>query len=64
MRKLTKAEIIHLLTLLEERRLEGSYYGVREHYYKRTDRLIEYFDKYFEELRNSKPKPIELEESK
>jgi len=38
--KLRPVEIEHLLTLLEERKREGSYYGRREHYYKRTDKLI------------------------
>jgi hypothetical protein len=36
----TQAERNHLLTLLEERKKGGCYYGNREQYYKRTDRLI------------------------
>lgn len=39
MNKLTKAEINHLLELLESRRLEESYYGNREQYEKRAERI-------------------------
>lgn len=38
--KLTKVEIQHLLTLLGERKDEGSYYGCKKYYYKRNDDLI------------------------
>lgn len=41
-RELTLAELRHLHTLLEEAKEEGSYYGPREQYYARTDRLIEW----------------------
>lgn len=37
--KLTKAEINHLLELLESRRLEESYYGNKEQYEKRAERI-------------------------
>lgn len=36
---LTRTEAQHLLTLVEERIRDGSYYGVREHYYARNSRL-------------------------
>ena len=38
--KLTQAEINHLLQLLYERKQTGEYYGNREHYYKRNEKLI------------------------
>ena len=38
--RLTTADINHLLCLLHERHEDGSYYGNRENYYKRTSRLI------------------------
>ena len=41
----TQAERNHLLTLLEERKRDGSYYGNQEQYYKRTDRLISKLNK-------------------
>jgi hypothetical protein len=39
MDKLTKVEINHLLELLESRRLEESYYGNKEQYEKRAERI-------------------------
>ncbi len=41
-RKLTIPELNHLLELLESRREEGSYFGPREQYYARTERLIQW----------------------
>lgn len=43
--ELTTVERQHLLTLLIERKESGDYYGHREQYYKRTDKLIERFGK-------------------
>lgn len=40
LRKLTHAELNHLVALLEVERESGSYAGPREQYYARTDRLI------------------------
>jgi len=42
--KLTKAEIRHLENLLLQEKEEGSYYGVKEHYYKRIDSLLKKLD--------------------
>lgn len=39
MDKLTKVEINHLLELLESRRLEEVYYGNKEQYEKRAERI-------------------------
>lgn len=39
-RKLTIPEINHILELLESRKQEGSYFGPRDQYYARTERLI------------------------
>lgn len=41
-RKLTAPELNHLLELLESRRESGSYFGPRDQYYARTERLIEW----------------------
>lgn len=41
-RKLTAPELNHLLELLESRQEEGSYFGPRDQYYARTERLIEW----------------------
>ena len=38
---LTKSEVRHLLGLLDENQAEGSYYGNKKQYYKRTEVLIE-----------------------
>lgn len=43
-RKLTLAELNHILPLLEARRESGDYTGPREQYYARTERLIEWID--------------------
>ena len=37
---LTEAEINHLENLLLQEKEEGSYYGNKEQYYKRIDRLL------------------------
>jgi len=42
--ELSQAEIRHILALLREAELEGSYYGNKAQYYARTKRLIELFD--------------------
>lgn len=39
--KLTKAETNHLMDLLFSIKRSGSYSGVKKHYYKRTDVLIQ-----------------------
>jgi len=39
--KLTTAEVSHLINLLQERKEEGSYYGRKDYYYMRTDKLLE-----------------------
>jgi hypothetical protein len=41
-RKLTVPELNHLLELLESRHESGSYFGPREQYYARTERLIKW----------------------
>jgi hypothetical protein len=41
-RKLTIPELNHLLELLESRKEEGSYFGPRDQYYARTERLIQW----------------------
>jgi hypothetical protein len=38
--RLTNPEIKHLLTLLDERLVDGSYYGNQVQYYARTRRVI------------------------
>lgn len=52
-RKLTLAELNHLHTLLEEAKAEGSYYGPREQYYARTDRLIEWCEEQIQQHREA-----------
>lgn len=37
--KLTQAEITHLLTLIYWNNLNGTYYGNRAHYVKRSNRI-------------------------
>jgi hypothetical protein len=37
--RLSEVEVDHLLTLLRDAELEGSYYGNREHYWKRHARI-------------------------
>jgi hypothetical protein len=37
---LSKIEIEHILTLLKERKEDGSYYGNAKYYYKRNETLI------------------------
>ena len=46
MDKLTKVEINHLLELLESRRLEESYYGNKEQYEKRAERIKQKLEKF------------------
>jgi hypothetical protein len=41
-RKLTLAEVGHLSALLAAERDSGNYYGPREQYYARTERLIKW----------------------
>lgn len=43
MRRLTQAELNHLLDLLLDSQVNGSYYGNQVQYYKRTSRLIEWY---------------------
>lgn len=50
MRTLTPPELSHLLELLESRRESGSYYGPREQYYARTERLIKWCQEQIERL--------------
>lgn len=38
--KLTKSEINHLLTLIEFKKQDGSYWGNRKQFDKRTEKLI------------------------
>lgn len=38
--ELTEPEIDHLITLLINNKEEGSYYGVRWHWYQRTNKLL------------------------
>tara|TARA_R110000868_G_C10689494_1_gene748174 strand:+ start:131 stop:475 length:345 start_codon:yes stop_codon:yes gene_type:complete len=38
---LTDVEKQHLITLLRERKEDGSYYGGQSYYYQRTDRLLD-----------------------
>jgi len=45
-RKLTVPELNHLLELLESRKEEGSYFGPRDQYYARTERLIQWCNAY------------------
>ena len=48
LRRLTLAEVNHLLSLLEDRRDSGLYYGPREQYYARTERLIKWCNEQIE----------------
>lgn len=41
-RRLTEPELNHLLELLEARKEYGSYFGPRDQYYARTERLIKW----------------------
>jgi hypothetical protein len=47
-RRLTLPEVSHLVTLLEEAKESGSYYGPREQYYARTERLIKWCNEQIE----------------
>lgn len=38
---LTEVEITHLLSLMHDAKVEGSYYGNKEQYWKRHDRIEE-----------------------
>lgn len=50
-RKLTLPELNHLMTLLEEAKESGSYYGPRDQYYARTDRLIQWCQEQIDVMR-------------
>lgn len=52
-RKLTLPELNHLSELLESRKEEGSYFGPRDQYYARTERLIEWCNEQIQQHRDA-----------
>ena len=42
--RFTEAEAYHLVDLLYERQQSGDYYGRRDHYYARNQRLLDKID--------------------
>ncbi len=61
--KLTGPEIDHLLTLLRNAEEEGSYYGHRETYWKRHDRITRALKEAACKVRNFVPKALKGEQS-